>query len=200
MSSLSICSIGQVLTKAEKEVLVNEDKLSMAEVSVCISSFGNNARLKERKKKQLWRNDMPTCYNSPEELELLEYPRGANMQLTISRHAWDASSTDPSKAEPAYDLIQNVHVFRVTPVDAQDAGTREDSHFCWSSENKLHEGCLRMRQPGMKITYDPQANLISILACHGPRFGGEQVEYFVVVEFSGGVFLKSNVANMTTCS
>lgn len=144
---------------------------------------------------QLWRNDMPTSFSGLAEKKLLEYPRGANIHLMITKtplYTADSSSTTPTHAS-----IRGIHVFRVTPVDPCDAGAREDGYFYWRSEDKLEEEYSRMRKPEMEVTY---TDVIDVMAWNGPRFGGRQVEHFVVVEFEGGVFLKSQVTEMATCS
>jgi hypothetical protein len=53
-----------------------------------------------------------------------------------------------------------------------------------------------------KITFRPSkdnnfaGDIIDIAAAYGPRFGGKRVEYIVVIEFEGNIYLKSKLETM----
>lgn len=179
MSSSSSTSLGKILANSKEQVTINEDVLSIAEVSVSPFAFIDTIRVMNFQ--QLWRDDQPACYDTLEELELLEHPKGAHIIVKIRSVSLPAIRSHS---------IRGLHVFRLTPVDPSIAGVREHDHYCWRPE----ESSKDEYKPSMMV-FSGEAMIIQ--AWYGPRFGGDRVEHFVVVEFEGDVFLKSKVGEMT---
>ncbi|KAI0272388.1 hypothetical protein BC834DRAFT_345145 [Gloeopeniophorella convolvens] len=155
---------------------------------------------------QMWRNDQPRPINSPTDAILdAGHPLPAHITLTISRRG--SAGGDLESAVQPY--LTALHVIRtsqppLTPsaeLAPPDAPT--SSHFAWAAPPAIAPLSAEVREaaysggfflPGLA----DGGNSIVLSAWNGPSWGDlrngvdDMVEYNAVVEFEGGVFLRSS--------
>jgi hypothetical protein len=98
-----------------------------------------------------------------------------------------------------------VHVIRTNPGPAATSTTDapEHTHFSWRpstdsanlSDIEISRGTQR-GEAQLKIEVQGEGTEIAVSAWNGPRFGGNDVEYVVIAELPGDIFLKSKTEKM----
>ncbi|KAI0056067.1 hypothetical protein BV25DRAFT_1910010 [Artomyces pyxidatus] len=168
-------------------------------------------------KSYLWRNDQPRIMNpaTGEEERNLREPRAANIAVTLQRTN-KSTNSDNNLESSVLPHLTAIHVIRAnqplpnTPgVDDLPPDAPMSAHFAWSAPPSLlsslndvevqdaaYEGAFFIPQ-----TMDG-GNSLSLNAWNGPAWGSlrngidDMIDYNTVVEFEGGVFLKSGRERM----
>lgn len=136
---------------------------------------------------------MPSFFVTAEDRERLRRGKAAHITAKIKRTPAGASA-------PA---ILGLHVIRTNPPVATSAvdAAEEESHFTWRPREDLvdpteQEISIAVQRGEALLRSQIGANIVEVNAWNGPRFSGEDVDYIVVAELAGGVFLKGRQERM----
>ncbi|EIM80438.1 uncharacterized protein STEHIDRAFT_125977 [Stereum hirsutum FP-91666 SS1] len=165
-------------------------------------------------KVHLWRNDQPRLMTVAEEAEVSRHQDARPVHVTLTIRRKENQTSEESLTDSALPYVVALHILRTNgpslalpPTETPEPDAPNSAHFAWPAPPEVLDATKLTDQDATAGGFFLAGSVdggsgLTLSAWDGPRWGSlrngidDTINYNAVVEFQGGIFLKSGKERM----